>query len=409
MKKSYYLLIVLLFIVYIGTGSSNSLLGSAWPAISADVGVPIAWESIIIVITYIAAAIGSATAQNLLERLRTWAPLTFGILLIAVAVFWFSASHRFFMLPAAGALLGYFFGMQGSLINSYAAKYYKAIWMSWLHCFYAFGNALGPAVISWFLIHTGSWRLGYQAVGFIVIVISVLLAASFPLWRIHGAVLPKRKAADGEPPASSDVKAQSNRVLLRLPGGTIIPVTMFFYCSFEVVMGLWTASYMTQEKGFTPGAAAGMVAFFFGAQVAGRIAGGFISIKVSDRMIVRVAMIVATLGTVAFLLAPDSLILLSIIVLGAASGPIFPLAIHEVPSIVGAENAQGVIGLQIAAANGGTAIVPVLVGVIANYTGFSIFPVFLIALMGAAVILKTVQDRAAAKREANSEQSRAEL
>ena len=399
-KRNAYLILILIFLIYVVSGSSVALLGSAWPAINVDIGVPISWQSIIIVTTYVAATIGAATAQHLLARFRTWAPATVGVLIVVAAIFWFSAAHIFVILPIAGALIGYIFGVHGAIANSYVTKHYKAMWISWLHCFFSLGGVLGPAIISYFIISSGSWRMGYQAVASIHAAIFVLLLISFPLWSVHGPVLPSRKKTEGsESVVPSDTKTISNSKLIKLPGGKSIPATMFFYCSFETTFCLWAASYLTEDKGLSPGVAAAMMAVFFSSQVVSRIITGFLSAKISDRMIVRVAMIVIVLGIISFYLSSGTFIAISIVILGISTGPAFPFLIHEVPSIVGNENAQGVIGLQLAAGNIGVAFIPMLMGFFVESVGFVAFPVLLLVLIGGALLIKSFQDSAAKKRE----------
>ena len=399
-KRNAYLILILIFLIYVVSGSSVALLGSAWPAINVDIGVPISWQSIIIVTTYVAASTGAATAQHVLARFRTWAPATFGVLIVAAAVFLFSVSHIFAVLPVAGALIGYTFGVHGAIANSYVTKNYKAMWISWLHCFFSLGGVLGPAIISYFIINSGSWRMGYQAVASIHAVIFVLLLISFPLWSVHGHVLPSRKKSEVSAlETSSDTKTISNSKLIRLPGGKTIPATMFFYCSFETTFCLWAASYLTEDKALSPGVAAAMMAVFFSSQVVSRIVTGFLSAKISDRMIVRIAMIIIVLGIIAFHLSSGIFITISIVILGISTGPGFPFLIHEVPSIVGEKNAQGVIGLQLAFGNIGVAFIPMLMGFFVESVGFAAFPVLLLVLICGALLVKSVQDRAAMKRE----------
>ena len=166
-----------------------------------------------------------------------------------------------------------------------------------------------------------------------------------------------------------------------------------------MTFSLWTASYLTEEKGLTPGVAAAMMAVFFSAQVASRIATGFLSIKVRDRMIVRVSMIIIVAGIIAFYLSDGVFITVTIVILGISTGPVFPFLIHETPSIVGKENAQGVIGLQLAAGNIGVAFIPMLMGIFVESIGFVAYPVLLLILTAGALILKLFQDIATNKRQ----------
>ena len=389
---------VALFLIFLGIGGANSILGGAWPAISAEIGTPISRQSILILIVYLSGALGAVTARSVFSRLRTWIPATSGIIVIAIAIFVFSGAPGFVSMPFSCAALGYFIGMEAALINSYVTKHYTATAMSWLHCSFAVGCALGPAILSYFITNMDSWRMGYQANGFLEVGIFVVLLVSFPLWRVHGPVLPSRLPAGPDAQATgSDVKAKSNLKLLRIPEGAVIPIILLFFCSYESTFFSWATSFLTEERGMLPGAAAGMLALFFGGQVAGRIASGFISLRVSDRILIRVSMIVVFAATIIFIFAPDNMMTPIFIVIGVATGPIFPMLIHEVPSLVGEENAQGVIGLQLGGANIGNASIPLLAGEIAGVSGFRIFPVFLIVLIGIALALKTAQDIRVAK------------
>jgi predicted MFS family arabinose efflux permease len=126
--------------------------------------------------------------------------------------------------------------------------------------------------------------------------------------------------------------------------------------------------------------------------VVGRALCGFISIKSPDRIFIRVMMLLVLAATILFLFSTNAMLPPVFLFMGIAGGPVFPLLIHETPSIVGAENAQGVIGIQLAASSLGTALVPLLLGVVAGRLGFWVFRVFLIVLVAAALTLKLIQD-----------------
>ena len=402
MKTKTWLLLITIFLIYVGTGNANVMLGSAWPAISADIGVPVSWQSIVIVIFYIGAALGGATAQNLLARLRTWVPAVAGIVLILINIFIFSATASFPLMVVCSVIIGYSIGLEAAIVNGYVARHYSATAMNWLHCFYGIGCTMAPTVLSYFISVKDSWRMGYQMIGVIEIGVLVVLVVSVPLWRVHGPVFPRlRNAADdaGDTSLRHVVVAKPLGELIKLPGSLVIVFTMYVYCSFEVSINCWATSFLTTERGLAAGAAAGMMTLYFGAQVAGRIINGFLTRKYPDRRLIRIFLIATIIATVLFVIAPDSLIAPVFIILGFATGPMFPLLIHEIPSIVGDENAQGVIGLQTAAANLGNASLPVIIGIVAGRFGFKVFPVFLIVLIFLSMLLKSAQDRGNEPRE----------
>ena len=394
-NKKIYLLLVVFFIVYIGTGSVFALLGSAWPAISADIAAPVSWQSILIVIIYSAGALGAATTQHVIARFGNWAPVAFVLLVLTTIVFLFSSLRNFSLMPVICVFLGYFFTMSSTTINGYAAKNYSPMLMSWLHCFFSLGSMISPVILSYFILNKDSWRMGYQATGILTGSILAVVLVSFPVWRAHGYPLfPNRKpdsaAANGAAPAA---KAKSIRELMRLPGVAIMPVAMYFYCSVEVTIFFWAATYLTEAKGFAPGTAASLVAIVYGSQVAGRVAGGFATLKFSSRAVVRTGMAILIVSSVAFAFSPAALLKPSLALLGFSLGPNYPLILSETPSLVGPGNSQGVIGLQMTAANIASVTMPALLGAVASYAGFGVFPVFMVALACAAFALKTIQNR----------------
>jgi predicted MFS family arabinose efflux permease len=248
---------------------------------------------------------------------------------------------------------------------------------------------LGPVIISYYILRE-TWRSGYRVAGSLLLVFMVVLLATVLLWRTVGPIFPKHKdRTEGAP-----VHVKSISELLRIPGTKIILATMFFVSSCEMTIIFWLTSFLTEEKGLSAGVAAGMMTYFYVGQLIGRFSSGFISFKVRDRSYIRVMMLLVLVGSILLLFSGTAMLPPLVLFLGIATGPLFPLLVHESPSIVGKENAQGVIGIQIAAANFGTASVPLIVGIVAGRAGFWVFGIFLLVLIAMALLLKLfVQDR----------------
>ena len=387
-KNRIYALLAILLLGFISLGITNALLGTAWPAISPDIGVPISWQSFIIVTLFAVATFGAAVAEKILARFGTYFVVVFGFVLIVIAIFIYAVSQSFVTLVFMGAVIGFGMGLEQSTINGLVARNYHAMAMSWLHCCYAVGCMLSPVILSYFIINE-TWRKGYQVAGSIEIAVIAVIVLAIPLWKLLGSIIPKRDTKMEEAPK----RVKSIPELFRVPGGTIIPIVMYLFCSFEVSIFFWSTSYLTEEKGMDPGIAAEVMIFFFVGQVVGRVMSGFISIRVGDRKLIRVMLFLALAGTIVFIFSSIEMLPFVFLFIGISSGPMFPLLIHEVPSIVGAENAQGIIGIQLASANFGTATIPILLGAIAGKLGFWVFEIFLVVLIIAAIILKSVQDR----------------
>ena len=84
---------------------------------------------------------------------------------------------------------------------------------------------------------------------------------------------------------------------------------------------------------------------------------------------------------------------LGLVLVGLGCAPVYPAIIHATPQNFGAENSQGIIGMQMASAYVGSTLMPPLFGLIANRAGLGWMPLFLallILLMISKNLLSTV-------------------
>jgi fucose permease len=431
-----YLLLAVLFFLSIGDGIANALLGSAWPAISAEIRVPISYQSIMIPVYYAGTILGALTAEKLMELFRNYLPELGRAILILVAILLFSFADTFAAMIALVVFVGYAVALGQVLLDGYVARRYSAAAMSCLQACFGLGGMIAPLFLAYGIGTHGSWRRGCQiAVGAAALIVVITLA-SMPLWRIHAPILPARlskfllhgvgaapgaatqdTAHDdaGAQDTAHDVGAQDTahdagaqdtahdagahhekakplRELFRLPGTRLILVNVVFFTSLEVTIFFWCTSFLVEAKGFTAAAAASYMTYFYGAQVAGRILSGLAALKLSDSRIIRVSQLILLICLICFLFTPVSALPLMLVLIGVFTGPIFPNLIHEVPSIVGKAYSQGVIGLQNAAANVGNALIPMGIGLVCGRVGFGVYPYFLLALITCSIIFKFILD-----------------
>ncbi|MDR3364079.1 MAG: MFS transporter [Clostridiales Family XIII bacterium] len=400
-KKALYMLLAVLFLLSIGDGIANALLGSAWPAISADIGAPISYQSIMIPVYYAGTILGSLTAEKLMGVFSNFFPALGRAILLLAAVLLFSFSGSFASMIALIVLIGYGIALGQVLLDGYMARHYNAAAMSWLQASFGLGGMIAPLFLAYTIGVYGSWRMGYQVAAGAAALIAIVTLVSMPLWRVHAPILPARFAAGRKArensPAALDggrqrVTAKPIAELFRLPGTRLILVNMVFFTSLEVSIFFWCTSFLVEAKAFTAAAAASYMMYFYGAQVVGRILSGAIAMRLQDSKIIRASQMLLLACLLCFLFTPASALPLMLVLIGLFTGPIFPNLIHEVPSIVGKEYSQGVIGLQNAAANVGNAIIPMGIGLVCGRVGFGVFPYFLLALLVCSIIFKFALD-----------------
>ena len=261
-------------------------------------------------------------------------------------------------------------GVDASL-NNYVALHYESHHMSWLHCMWGIGAAVGPYIMGAVLTAGQPWNMGYVTVGIIQAVLVTALFLSLPLWK---------DAGHSEAPADS--KPLTFREIFAIPGAREILIAFFCYCAVEQTAGLWASSYLVLNRGMDETAAAGFAGMFYLGITIGRFINGFIAMRLSDHTMIRMGLGIIGAG-MALLLIPGGEItaLIGLVVIGLGCAPIYPCIIHSTPDHFGAENSQALIGVQMASAYMGNLLMPPLFGLIANHISIALYPVYLLALL----------------------------
>ena len=367
------LLLAIIYLSFISLGLPDSLLGSAWPVMRAELAAPLSFAGVISMIIASGTIVSSLLSERLTRRLGTGLVTAGSVALTAAALFGFSVSPSLAALCLWAVPYGLGAGAIDAALNNYVALHYSSRHMSWLHCFWGVGASISPYIMAAALSRTGQWQLGYRAVSLIQIVLTVLLFLSLPLWR---------KTAAGEP-AGDNAPLLGLRGAVRIPGVPNILLAFFAYCGAETTAGLWASSYLAGVRGVAPKTAAGFASLFYLGITFGRFLNGFVADRLGDRRMIRIGTLVMGAGTLLILLPLPSPLpaLAGLLIFGLGCAPVYPSIIHATPLNFGAENSQAIIGVQMASAYVGTTFMPPLFGLLANAISLRLFPLFLAALL----------------------------
>lgn len=140
----YSLLLALIYIAFISLGLPDSLLGSGWPAMRADLGVPVSYMGIVSMVISGGTIVSSLFSDSLTRKCGARVVTAVSVLLTAVALLGFSFSGKFWMLIVFAIPYGLGAGAIDAALNNYVALHYKAKHMSWLHCFWGVGTIVSP-------------------------------------------------------------------------------------------------------------------------------------------------------------------------------------------------------------------------------------------------------------------------
>lgn len=178
----YSLLLALIYLAFISLGLPDSLLGSGWPVMHAELGVPVSYMGVVSMVISGGTIVSSLLSDKLTRKLGTGGVTAASVLLTVLGLFGFSFSAKFWMLLAFAVPYGLGAGAIDAALNNYVALHYKARHMSWLHCFWGVGATLGPVILSLFLGGKHGWRGGYGAVCAIQFCLVAVLAVTLPMW-----------------------------------------------------------------------------------------------------------------------------------------------------------------------------------------------------------------------------------
>lgn len=383
------LLLIVIFIDFIGLGIPDSLFGAAWPAINNDFGLPISAANAVTVTMTVCSIISSLMSAKLTERFSTSKIAAVSTALTAVGLFGFSISKNIYMMFFFTLFLGFGAGAIDAALNNYVAIHYKASHMNFLHCFYGIGVTLSPYIMS-LALKNRSWESGYRWASVIQLVISVIAFASLPLWQ-------KNDILSG---VSEGNSKSSFAELIKLPGVKSTWLVLFGSCSLEYVSGTWASSFLVNSRGLTADKAALFITVYYGGMAFGRFLSGILSTKLKPQQIIAIGTILI-IPAIALVSQPfiPFLCAAGLFLIGLGNGPLYPNMVHLTPIRFGKKMSQAVMGSQMAAAYIGILSMPALTGFLAQKFSTDIFPYCLAVLYGIMLISLIATNRAKTTNE----------
>ena len=364
-------LLVVIYVAFIGLGVPDSLIGSAWPAIQNEMGIPIEAVSILTLLISGCTVLSSIFSARLLNKIGTAKVTAFSTALTAAALLGFSfATSFYFMIPLA-IILGLGAGAVDSGLNNYVALHFKASHMNFLHCFYGVGVTLSPYLMAMALGNVG-WRSGYRYAFYVQAGITLLLIVSLPLWN---------KSKSGEEAEEEKTVSLSLSQMAKKADVRLVWAVMLSTNAIEYACGVWGSTYLVTVKGFETKQGALALTVYYAGMSIGRFVSGLLSEKISTWKRIGIgSLIIAPAILIMILPLPGQAAVAGLFLIGLGNGSIYPNMIHLTPHNFGKEVSQSVMGTQIAFAYIGVMLAPPIVSLISRLLGMKVYPVLLAAL-----------------------------
>ena len=361
---------ILLGIIYLGfisLGLPDGALGIGWPLMRLDFGVPIHYAGFILFITLPLSALSSLMSAHLGEKYGVGKLAFASALLTSSSLLGISTVTSYWGLILFSVGLGIGQGAVDALLNAYVAKHYNARHMSWLHGCWAVGATIGPALMTSVISTSGAWSMGYLSLGSAQFVIAIILLLSLGFW-LHDDHETRNKP-----------KTRSAFDMRMLFGMALF----FLYVGAELSIGLWSNSYLIEKMGLAASVSGYLVALYYGSIMVGRFLSGFVAVRLGNRGLIRLGLMIVSGGLIMMFVAEDVMFLrLGMILMGLGLAPLYPAMMHETPRRFKEDLATRLIGYQVGIAYGGGMIITAGLGFLFNVFDLSIFyPLVLVVIV----------------------------
>jgi fucose permease len=366
-------LLLLAYLAFISLGLPDGMLGVGWPHMRGEFGEPVGAVGFVLFVGTTGYLLSSVAAGFSIARLGVGWLLAASTAVVAAALTGYAVSPLLATVVVAALFAGFGSGAIDAGLNAYAARWFSARHMNWMHACFGLGATLGPLVMTGTLAVDLGWRGGYATVA----AGQALLAAAFALtvraWR------------DDRPPAGGDTAARLPTVrvaqTLALPAVWRGAAAFAVYVGIEVGAGLWAYTLLTESRGL-PGTVAGpAVSAYWGSLFVGRVIVGAVADRVGSQRVLAGSMLGIAVGAgLVALPAPAWLAVLGLMLVGLSAAPVFPLLTLTTAERVGDGHADRAIGLQMAAAALGGTVLPAGIGVLIGRLGPEILGPSLVAL-----------------------------
>ncbi len=375
------LLLLVIYIAYIGLGLPDSLFGTAWPAIYPQWGLPISHANFVTIINCMGTTTASMLSAQIIKKLGAGGVTALSTALTAVSLLGISYSQNFWWICILSLPLGLGAGAIDTALNNYVATHYSASHMSFLHCFYGVGITVSPYIMSLALSDNSTWQKGYRLAFFVQLGITLVMILALPLWK----KVKTTEEASGE--EDNEILVLSYKQMLGNTSIVMILLAFMTSCALEAMCNIWGATYLVDAKGFHPEKAASLIMFYYIGFTLGRFLSGVLANKLNSWFLTCSGISICGLATIIILLPlPGIFSAVSLCLMGFGVGPIFPNLTHLTPIIFGKKISQSVIGAEMAMSYVAYMGIPFVFGLLARNISIHVYPWFVAVIFATCIV-----------------------
>lgn len=366
------ILLIVIYIAFMGMGVPDSLFGAAWPAIYKDLSVPVGYASIISVIIAMGTIISSLNAARVAARFGTAKVTLISTLMTALSILGFAYSHNFAWLIVCSVPIGFGAGAIDAVLNNYVALHYKASHMNFMQCCYGIGVSVSPYLMSIALSKAENWNQGYHMAFWLQAGITLVVLLSLPVWKKvkHNNQLSEEDTAQVVVPTKKLLKNKNIRIACIMCIAT---------CGLEALCTGWGATFLVEARDISVDLGAKLIIFFYLGMTLGRLLAGFIANKIKCWNVIILAEVITAAG-VLILLIPNTVCAVIGLFLIGFNAILAPNILYLAPEDFGVNISQSVTGIEMAAMYVGVLGLPAIFGMLTKVLPISVYPVYAVII-----------------------------
>lgn len=369
--------VLLAYAAFVALGMPDGLLGIAWPSMRADFGVPLDALGMLLLASVSGYMTSSFLSGMLVARVGVGRLLAISCTLTGIALLGYTVVPEWWMMVLLGVVAGLGAGAVDAGLNTYAAANFEVGLVQWLHASYGIGITIGPIIMTMGLSNFGSWEFGYRVVAGFQFLMALSFAFTLSWWKpSHHA-----HSAEGEREKLLTEYKTPMAETMRQPRVWLSVAMFFLYVGAEVSLGVWVYSLLTEARGIEPSLAGFWTGSYWATFTIGRIVAGLYAKRLGIDLLVQGGVGLALLGALLLWWNPFPLAnMLAVVMVGFAIAPIFPALISGTSLRVGAHFAANTIGMQMAVTGLGAALIPSLMGILADRFSLEVVPICMVLL-----------------------------
>ena len=372
-KKTAIGLAALSFIAFISLGLPDGLLGVAWPGIRGHFNLSVDAIGLLLIFGTGGYTLSSFFSGVLVRKLGIGGLLSISCGATGATLLIYAVTPVWWLFVVAATLGGLGAGAIDAGINTYVAQNHGERMMQWLHASFGVGTTLGPVIMTLGISLTSRWQIGYLLVAGAQVILAVIFLITKGKWKNVSVVSEQEHHTKGEASLAETLKKLS----------ALLSMLMFFiYTGVELGLGIWAYTLLTESRGIDPQVAGFITGSYWATFTLGRILAGWYTKKLTVQKLIYISIFFALVGTALVLVDVSSWVtILGIALTGFSIAPIFPGLVSDTLKRVGRRHEANTIGMQIAAAGLGAAVIPSLAGVFARFYGLEVIPLYLLTAL----------------------------